>query len=277
MKRLNPETGEPFKCGDVREDGKIFRNYNTHDILKTGFFYEFWQNELDFYRKRTQVKINNRSYIKTPNGRAKKMLANCFSSAKSRNIYCNIKEEDILPALENGYCELTGLPFDFKPPKGKVRNPYAPSIDRINSDKGYTKDNIRVVLWAVNAALSECSDEEMLLILRAMVKAIEKNVNKKSTSPIPKGANIKSTDKSQHGTIPTPGTGEDYYDLDHYCRTVRGEDADYRTKTRGGDGVGYGSTEVAAPETLTRVEDNGQPDAEIIRLDFGSRHLPNKP
>ena len=28
VKRLNPETGQPFRSGDVREDGFIFRRYN---------------------------------------------------------------------------------------------------------------------------------------------------------------------------------------------------------------------------------------------------------
>lgn len=55
-----------------------------------------------------------------------------------------------------GMCELTGLPFSLEPPRERGKhNPLAPSIDRINCSKGYTKDNCRVVLWAVNRALGE--------------------------------------------------------------------------------------------------------------------------
>ncbi len=41
MKRLNPETGEPFRYGDTRADGKVFRQYQR-TIDKQGFFHERW-------------------------------------------------------------------------------------------------------------------------------------------------------------------------------------------------------------------------------------------
>ena len=62
----------------------------------------------------------------------------------------------------------------------------------------------------------------------------------------------------KHRTLPATGTGEDSYDLDHYCRTVRGDDADYRTKTRGGDSVGHRGKEVATPTQLESEQDTWQ-------------------
>lgn len=41
MKRLNPNTNQPFKRGDVREDGFIFFNYTTK-LKSDGFFMERW-------------------------------------------------------------------------------------------------------------------------------------------------------------------------------------------------------------------------------------------
>ena len=41
MKRLNPNTGKPFRRGDVREDGKVFKNYSGK-ILLSGFEGEAW-------------------------------------------------------------------------------------------------------------------------------------------------------------------------------------------------------------------------------------------
>lgn len=43
MKRNNPATNQPFKRGDVREDGFVFFNY-TNQIKSTGFFMERWLN-----------------------------------------------------------------------------------------------------------------------------------------------------------------------------------------------------------------------------------------
>lgn len=41
MKRLNPLTGVPFKCGDVRKDGFIFQAYSSI-VKKDGFRNEIW-------------------------------------------------------------------------------------------------------------------------------------------------------------------------------------------------------------------------------------------
>ena len=42
MKRLNPTTGLPFKRGNTRFDGKIFKSYNLSKVKKDGFFIENW-------------------------------------------------------------------------------------------------------------------------------------------------------------------------------------------------------------------------------------------
>lgn len=41
LRRLNAE-GRPFKKGDVREDGYIFRTYQKTKITKEGFYKESW-------------------------------------------------------------------------------------------------------------------------------------------------------------------------------------------------------------------------------------------
>jgi hypothetical protein len=57
----------------------------------------------------------------------------------------------VYPAVQAGVCELTGLRFR----KSQYRpNPFASSIDRIDSTKGYEPGNVRVVLWGINAALN---------------------------------------------------------------------------------------------------------------------------
>lgn len=42
MKRLNPETGKPFKAGDIRKDGYVFQNYQFKRLNKEGNFGELW-------------------------------------------------------------------------------------------------------------------------------------------------------------------------------------------------------------------------------------------
>lgn len=43
MKRLNPATGEPFRRGDTREDGKVFYQYKTSEPTNSeGLYREVW-------------------------------------------------------------------------------------------------------------------------------------------------------------------------------------------------------------------------------------------
>ena len=78
----------------------------------------------------------------------------------------------------------------------------------------------------------------------------------KPVAPVPEGHHRESEIYPELGPFSAAGTWEDYYDLDHYQRTISGEDADYRTQTRGGNSVGSGSAEMGAFETLTSIEDN---------------------
>jgi hypothetical protein len=213
------------------------------------------------------------AYKATTSGRAKVLISNAKQRCREKNVEISIGSEWVEQHLKRGTCELTGLPFDFGPPtKGLTRLSNAPSLDRINKHKPYTEENTRVILWAVNCALAEYGTEVMLPILKAMVKGIE-DAQAKSTASLPAGHYSKSEEHTKHGALLTAGTREDHYDLDHYQRTVSGEDSDYRTQTRGGDSVAHRNKKVEPLEGFTRLKDNGEPDAEIVRLDFGRRHL----
>jgi 5-methylcytosine-specific restriction endonuclease McrA len=62
MKRLNPETGKPFKQGDVREDGYIFRGYQTTRIrargVHKGFYKEMWTTPEKFGKRKERLRTN---------------------------------------------------------------------------------------------------------------------------------------------------------------------------------------------------------------------------
>lgn len=57
MKRLNPATGEPFKRGDVREDGKRFWKYNGQTSSKPPhYFTEKWVLDATFGKIKQKIK-----------------------------------------------------------------------------------------------------------------------------------------------------------------------------------------------------------------------------
>lgn len=54
MKRLNPDTGKPFKHGHIRADGFIFWGYGNR-LNKAGFFYETWVTPEKFADQRKRI------------------------------------------------------------------------------------------------------------------------------------------------------------------------------------------------------------------------------
>lgn len=68
-----------------------------------------------------------------------------------------------------GTCEVSGLPFDLRPPTRSAKNPFAPSIDRKNNDRGYTKRNCRAILWCLNVAFSDWGEQIALAASEAVL------------------------------------------------------------------------------------------------------------
>ena len=74
----------------------------------------------------------------------------------------------------NGYCEVTGIALSFdRPDPSKRAAPFQPSIDRIDSSKGYTFDNIRIIAFCLNAAFGAWGECEAIKIMRRYLDRLE--------------------------------------------------------------------------------------------------------
>lgn len=59
-------------------------------------------------------------------------------------------------AREQGYrCALTGIQFFAERKNRSKYEPFSPSFDRIDPGQGYTQNNVRIVLFAVNVMLQD--------------------------------------------------------------------------------------------------------------------------
>ncbi len=70
-----------------------------------------------------------------------------------------------------GKCAITGIQFIVGEVGKKVRSAYSPSLDRIDSSKGYTQENSRFILWSINAFRGPWDDETMYVIAKAITDA----------------------------------------------------------------------------------------------------------
>ena len=101
-----------------------------------------------YYRNAERINANTAHRRSKPSGRASVLLSSCRRRAEKKGIEFDLTKSWIQTRLE-GQCELSGLNFDFQ---AGARDPYSPSIDRIDASGGYTQDNCRVILWSLNAA-----------------------------------------------------------------------------------------------------------------------------
>ena len=67
-----------------------------------------------------------------------------------------------------GKCEITGIPFVISPGIHHP-HPFSPSFDKIKRNLGYTPDNTRIILMAVNLLKYTENDAHVLKIAEAIV------------------------------------------------------------------------------------------------------------
>lgn len=88
----------------------------------------------------------------------------------------------------NGVCEVTGIKFSDAIPEGCRTAPYAMSIDRVDSSKGYTLANCRVVCFSVNVAMNEWGEDVLLRIGKAvMLRHLAKDMDLLANIDVPRG------------------------------------------------------------------------------------------
>lgn len=116
-----------------------------------------------------------KNYRNTVVGRASAMYHTTIKGAKQRGLEFDLPLSWYKEKLAIGVCEKTRLPFVLKPEessftvvsKNQTRNPFAPSVERIDSSKGYTIDNCIMVVCIYNFAKGTFSEEALSLFCKA--------------------------------------------------------------------------------------------------------------
>jgi hypothetical protein len=272
MKRLNPDTGKPFKRGEKREDGFLFVQYQKTIIKEDGYFQESWLNPKSFkkiYRedpsgeKRTLKNVAGK-LLDRAKGRCKGIPSRVLRGRPATNGNVTITRDWIIERLERGFCEATGDSLTIKPKRHNTA-----SLDRIDpNNPNYTPENSRIVTWQFNNMKGAYSDEEFIRV----AKQLEKTKKRKPT-PVSTGSYLGSEIYPELGFVSSAGSRQDDDNPNHHSGAVQGQDVDHSAIENSTDSVGHRSKEVDALIEFIGIESNRECGPEIIRLDFSGRHI----
>ena len=102
-----------------------------------------------------------------------------YRSKKKKIPFCLSKKDLIeIYDTQNGICFYSGIKMNVSKNKEHANDPYKMSVDCVDPDKGYVKENIVLCLFCVNSLKQKMKVDEMLLICS---KISERNNEKKAT------------------------------------------------------------------------------------------------
>lgn len=88
------------------------------------------------------------------------LLATAKHRARKKQIPFDLTVDDIfIPDI----CPILGIKLVRRLGQGYGAGPSSPSLDRIDTNKGYTKDNVHVISYKANAMKSNATAEELKL------------------------------------------------------------------------------------------------------------------
>lgn len=123
------------------------------------------------YRERNREKIQekwrlwDRARRGCPRRKAVELVAAARSRARRRGFEFDIDADFIEQKILLGKCEATGIDFVIE-----ANHPRTPSIDRIDSAIGYSKDNVRVTCFMYNQAKRDWTHEDLLMFCREFTR-----------------------------------------------------------------------------------------------------------
>lgn len=167
------EIHEPTKHPLIKRADVLYRDRLTSPQLVEPV-YPPEPQEAEVHVRRVFIREPWRKY-------AERWIPLTYSSTKKnaakRHITFELSMAEYLALIEraNGRCMLSGIPFDTRHVGKGKRRPWAPSLDRIDSCKGYSAQNCRLVCVAANLAMNEWGEG----VLRTLAKALTNRRAKK--------------------------------------------------------------------------------------------------
>jgi len=245
MRRLNPDTGKPFKRGEYRKDGWVFYGYEKQKLKRNGFFPERWADPFIFT--------------------IEKAFQSSRSRAKKKKLPFNL-DVKYLQSIYTKDCPIFKQPMTWGN-LGVGKNIYSPSLDRIIPALGYVKGNVAFISDKANRIKAEFEAKDLYAVadwVHEISKGIEENVKAFATAPVSTRYSIQGELYPELGIVSTTGTGQNDDHPHHHCGADAGQDTDHCAKTGGGDGMGHRGQEMGTLSTPKSQQDNGNAPSPVI-------------
>jgi len=203
-----------------------------------------------------------------------------LKNAKSRSVRDNVPFEltyEYLLFIATDECPVFHTPFEWGVSglgKGHTKD-NCPTLDKILPELGYVEGNVAFISHRANRLKDNGTMQEHYDIADWIWSHLYAKDN--ATPPVPKRTNLKSRIHSQFGIISPTRLGENRDYAHDYLAAVQGENSYHSAKEGSGNSLGHGGKEVGTPQTPQSGKDYGQPEPEIVRLEFGRRYLFDKP
>lgn len=158
------------KCGETKHEDEYYRHTKgrylyAHCKTCHGVMTQANSSNRDFHGERSRQKV-------TLSYRAGVLLRGAKRRAEEKQIEFSLDKEWVMERLAAGKCEVTGLEFDLGESTGNTRHPHTPSLDRVDSRLGYTKQNTQAVVWIYNCAKSEWTLEQFMILVKALARPL---------------------------------------------------------------------------------------------------------
>ena len=151
------------------------------------YYKEYHKEYLARSENKERYKEYNKEYLARPEVkerrkenqyRLRSSIPGKLTSIKSRSKERNLEFNITLEYLESIYpddslCPLLNIPLDWDSP---ARDPTTPSVDRIDSSKGYIKGNVHWVSWRANQLMSDATPDELLMVAQNYKKIYDQTI-----------------------------------------------------------------------------------------------------
>ena len=113
-------------------------------------------------------------YRTSKRGWAKSLVARAKTRAKQKKIKFDLTKEFVLQLLneQDNKCAISNLPISFSNTYDGKIDQYRGSLDRIDSNLGYTKDNVQVVCAQVNIMKHQATTKDLIFWATKIVEGL---------------------------------------------------------------------------------------------------------